>query len=166
MLLGLSQIIDCPGGVVPFETTLDLSDMVIGGSRPFPSPIEARGQVRNTAGVLLLTAEIRAVLDGVCDRCCKSFRRDFTLPLEAVLVTKLESDALDDPWTFELVGDEADLDDVLTTAVVLNLDSQLLCKPDCKGLCARCGKDLNEGPCSCQPERDPRLQVLEKLLNK
>ena len=42
MLLGLSQIIDCPGGVVPFETTLDLSDMVIGGSRPFPSPIEAR----------------------------------------------------------------------------------------------------------------------------
>ena len=81
-------------------------------------------------------------------------------------MTKLESDALDDPWTFELVGDEADLDDILTTAVVLNLDSQLLCKPDCKGLCARCGKDLNEGPCGCQPERDPRLQVLEKLLNK
>ena len=99
MLLSLSGIRDCPGGVVPFETTLDLSDMVVGGSRPFPSPIEARGQVRNTAGVLLLTAEIRAVLDGVCDRCCKSFRRDFTLPLEAVLVTKLESDTLDDPWT-------------------------------------------------------------------
>lgn len=166
MLLGLSKIIDCPGGVVPFETTLDLSDMVIGGSRPFPSPIEARGQVRNTAGVLILTGEVRAVLDGVCDRCCKPFRRDFVLPLEAVLVTKLESDTLEDPWTFELVGDEADLDDILTTAVVLNLDSQLLCKPDCKGLCARCGKDLNEGPCGCQPERDPRLQVLEKLLNK
>lgn len=166
MLLGLSKIIDCPGGVVPFETTLDLGDLEVGGSRPFPQPIEARGQVRNTAGVLMLTGEVRAVLNGVCDRCCKSFRRDFVLPLEAVLVTKLESDTLEDPWTFELVGDEADLDDILTTAVVLNLDSQLLCKPDCKGLCARCGRDLNDGPCGCQPERDPRLQVLEKLLNK
>ena len=117
MLLGLSKIIDCPGGVVPFETTLDLSDMVVGGSRPFPSPIEARGQVRNTAGVLLMTGEIQTVLDGVCDRCCKSFRRDFTLPLEAVLVTKLESDTLDDPWTFELVGDEADLDDTFTMTI-------------------------------------------------
>ena len=132
MLLGLSKIIDCPGGVVPFETTLDLSEMEFGDCRPLAEPIHAHGQVRNTAGV----------------------------------VTKLESDQLDDPWTFELVGDEADLDDILTTVVVLNMDSQLLCKPDCQGLCPRCGKDLNEGPCDCRPERDPRLQVLEKLLNK
>ena len=166
MLLGLSKIIDCPGGVVPFETTLDLSEMEFGGCRPLAEPIHAHGQVRNTAGVLMMSGEVEAVLDGVCDRCCKPFHRDFTLPLEVVLVTKLESDQLDDPWTFELVGDEADLDDILTTVVVLKMDSQLLCKPDCQGLCPRCGKDLNEGPCDCRPERDPRLQVLEKLLNK
>ena len=166
MLLGLSKMIDCPGGVVPFETTLDLSEMEFGDCRPLAEPIHAHGQVRNTAGVLMMSGEVEAVLDGVCDRCCKPFHRDFTLPLEVVLVTKLESDQLDDPWTFELVGDEADLDDILTTVVVLNMDSQLLCKPDCQGLCPRCGKDLNEGPCACQPERDPRLQVLEKLLNK
>ena len=166
MLLGLSKIIDCPGGVVPFETTLDLSQMDFGGCCPLHEPVHAKGSVRNTAGVLILTAEIDAVLDGVCDRCCKPFHRPFTLPLEAVLVTKLESDQLDSPWVFELVGDDADLDDIFTTAVVLNMDSKLLCKPDCKGLCPRCGKDLNEGPCDSKPERDPRLQVLEKLLNK
>ena len=166
MLLGLSKIIDCPGGVVPFETTLDLSQMDFGGCCPLHEPVHAKGSVRNTAGVLILTAEIDAVLDGVCDRCCKHFHRPFTLPLEAVLVTKLESDQLDSPWVFELVGDDADLDDIFTTAVVLNMDSKLLCKPDCKGLCPRCGKDLNEGSCDCKPERDPRLQVLEKLLNK
>ena len=128
MLLGLSKIIDCPGGVVPFETTLDLSQMDFGGCCPLHEPVHAKGSVRNTAGVLILTAEIDAVLDGVCDRCCKPFHRPFTLPLEAVLVTKLESDQLDSPWVFELVGDDADLDDIFTTAVVLNMDSKLLCK--------------------------------------
>ena len=166
MLLGLSKIIDCPGGVVPFETTLDLSQMDFGGCCPLHEPVHAKGSVRNTAGVLILTAEIDAVLDGVCDRCCKPFHRPFTLPLEAVLVTKLESDQLARPWGFELVGAAAELDDIFTTAVVLNMDSKLLCKPDCKGLCPRCGKDLNEGSCDCKPEREPRLHVHEKLLNK
>ena len=78
MLLGLSKIIDCPGGVVPFETTLDLSQMDFGGCCPLHEPVHAKGSVRNTAGVLILTAEIDAVLDGVCDRCCKPFHRPFT----------------------------------------------------------------------------------------
>ena len=166
MLLGLSKIIDCPGGVVPFETTLDLSEMRFGGCCPLNEPVRAVGRVRNTAGVLLLTGEIDTNLNGVCDRCCKPFRRAFHLPVEVVLVKKLESEQLSDPWIFELQDDQADLDDIFTTAVVLNMDSQLLCDPACKGLCPRCGKDLNDGPCDCKPERDPRLQVLEKLLNK
>ena len=90
--------------------------MDFGGCCPLHEPVHAKGSVRNTAGVLILTAEIDAVLDGVCDRCCKPFHRPFTLPLEAVLVTKLESDQLDSPWVFELVGDDADLDDIFTTA--------------------------------------------------
>ena len=47
---------------------------------------------------------------------------------------------------------------------MLNMDSRLLCREDCKGLCFRCGKDLNEGPCGCQAEADPRLAVLKTLL--
>ena len=59
-----------------------------------------------------------------------------------------------------------DLDDILTTAVVLNMDSKLLCSEDCKGLCPKCGADLNLGPCDCKPEMDPRLAVLQQFLNK
>ncbi len=46
------------------------------------------------------------------------------------------------------------------------LDGKPLCKEDCKGLCPTCGKDLNEGPCGCKKELDPRLAVLAKLLDK
>ena len=45
MLLGLSKIIHQPGGVVPFETSLDLSQMEFGGSMPLSEPIHAVGQV-------------------------------------------------------------------------------------------------------------------------
>ena len=166
MLLDLKKIIHQPGGVVPFETSLDLSQMEFGGSMPLTEPIHAVGQVRNTAGVLVMTGELTTRLHGECDRCAKPFERDFAVSLEAVLVTELENEDYDDPWTFELDGDQADLDDILTTAVVLNMDSKLLCSEDCKGLCPKCGADLNLGPCDCKPELDPRLAVLQQFLNK
>ena len=166
MLLGLSKIIDCPGGIVPFETSLDLSQMEFGGSYPLPDPVHAVGKIRNTAGVLVMTGELTTRLMGECDRCAKPFERELSISLEAVLVTKLENEDYDDPWTFELDGDQADLDDILTTAVVLNMDSKLLCSEDCKGLCPKCGADLNLGPCDCKPELDPRMAVLQQFLKK
>ena len=166
MLLGLSKIIHQPGGVVPFETSLDLSQMEFGGSTPLSEPVHAVGQVRNTAGVLVMTGELTTRLHGECDRCAKPVDRDFAVSLEAVLVRASEDEDFENPWTFELDGDQADLDDILTTAVVLNMDSKLLCSEDCKGLCPKCGADLNLGPCDCKPEVDPRLAVLQQFLNK
>ena len=85
-------------------------------------------------------------------------------PLDAVLVRELEREEDADEWVFLLEHDCADLTDIVRTAFVLNMDSRLLCREDCKGLCFRCGKDLNEGPCGCQAEADPRLAVLKTLL--
>ena len=77
-----------------------------------------------------------------------------------------ESDDFEDPWVFELQNDCADLDDIVTTTFVLNMDSKLLCSEDCKGLCSRCGANLNLGPCNCKPEPDPRFAALQQLLDK
>lgn len=164
MLLRLSKIIETPDSVLPFETTLDLRDLQFGGSCPVQEPVSAKGTVRNTAGVLLLDAELTTVLHGVCDRCAAEFTRKLTVPAHAVLTTELENEDEADEWTFLLEDDCADLDEILTTAFVLNMDSKLLCKPDCKGLCFRCGKNLNDGKCDCRPETDPRLAVLGQLL--
>ena len=104
-------------------------------------------------------------LHAVCDRCAAPFERRVSWPVHAVLTRSLEREDEADEWTFLLQeGDKADLDEILTTAFVLNMDSKLLCKPDCKGICPRCGKNLNEGACSCRPEIDPRLAVLGQLL--
>ena len=166
MLLGLSKIIDNPGASVPFSTSVDLSDLCYGVSYPVTEPVVAEGVIRNTAGVLCMNGSIQTTIHGTCDRCATDFDRDIDFPIEVVLVTELANEENEDEWVFPLEGDSADLDDIVRTVFVLNLDSKLLCDEDCKGLCHRCGKNLNQGPCSCQKELDPRFAALKQLLEK
>ena len=166
MLLGLSKIIDCPGASVAFSTSVDLSDLCFGVSYPVSEPVKAEGMVRNTAGVLVMTGEITTCIHGTCDRCATAFDREIELPINVVLVTEMANEENEDEWVFPLEGDSADLDDIVRTVFVLNLDSKLLCSEDCKGLCHRCGKNLNDGPCNCQKELDPRFAALKQLLEK
>ena len=65
-----------------------------------------------------------------------------------------------------LDGVELDLDGAVTDAFILAMDTKNLCSDDCKGLCAKCGADLNLGPCGCRPDVDPRLAALAQLLDK
>ena len=166
MLLGLSKIIDSPGASVPFSTSVDLSDLRYGISRPVTEAVVARGTVRNTAGVLLMTGNVTTTIHGICDRCAAEFSREIDFPIDVVLVTELASEENEDEWVFPLVGDSADLDDIVRTVFVLNLDSKLLCKEDCKGLCPRCGKNLNTDVCTCEKELDPRLAAFRQFLRK
>ena len=166
MLLSLSKIIDCPGASVDYSVSVDLSDLLYGASYPVSEPVIAKGTVRNTAGVLVMTGEMQTVLHGVCDRCASDFTRDVNIPIDVVLVTELANEDNEDENVFPLQADSADLEEIVRTVFVLNMDSKMLCKPDCKGLCHRCGKNLNEGECDCQPELDPRFAALRQLLDK
>ncbi len=166
MLLGLSKIIDCPGQSVDFSVSIDLSDLRFGNCFPVTEPVRAEGTVRNTAGVLMMSGMIGTCLHGVCDRCAADFTRDVRIPLQVVLVTELSDEENEDEWVFPLEGDSADLDDIVRTVFVLNMESKLLCREDCKGLCCRCGRNLNLQPCSCQKELDPRFAALKQLLEK
>ena len=166
MLLGLSKIIDRPGASVPFSTSVDLSDLRFGAVCPVSEPVLAEGTVRNTAGVLVMQGSLHTTIHAQCDRCASEFDREIGFPIDVVLVTELANEENEDEWVFPLEGDSADLDDIVRTVFVLNLDSKLLCKEDCKGLCHRCGKNLNDGPCNCQKELDPRFAALKQLLEK
>ena len=55
--------------------------------------------------------------------------------------------------------------DAIRDALTLELPLRVLCKEDCKGLCPKCGHNLNEGPCGCDlREEDPRWDALKSLL--
>ena len=163
MRLNLKNIINVPGGVCPFSYELDLSDLEFGGAHPIDQPVRVTGQVRNMAGALVLEGTAATTLHLVCDRCAKPFAREKTVRLETLLAQELADERSDDEIVL-LEDGEVDVGDLARTAFILGMDTKTLCSEDCKGLCPRCGADLNLGPCSCGKETDPRLAVLAKLL--
>lgn len=59
-----------------------------------------------------------------------------------------------------------ELDEVVKTDIILELPAKFLCSEDCKGLCMKCGKNLNEGDCGCDKGSvDPRLEILKQLID-
>ena len=162
MRLDLHEIISAPGSV-PFEYEADVSGMDFPGVEEPLSPLTASGKAVNTAGLLELDGEARVSLSCRCDRCGESFVMDKRVPVHAVLSEEIQDE--DNPDLFPIEGDSADLDEIIMTAYVLSMESKLLCRPDCLGLCDRCGANLNNGPCSCRSEGDPRLAKLAQLLD-
>ena len=94
----------------------------------------------------------------------------FTLDLEKTVATRdvlgdIDEDRLDD---YAIIEDGfLDMDEPLREQIEMEFPVRFLCKEDCKGLCQRCGKDLNHGPCGCdKKEVDPRLEPLRALLER
>ena len=164
MRLELRDIIHVPDGRKAFQFQLDLSEQDFYGSRPMVHPVQAEGRVTNHAGALVLEGTVRSVLELKCDRCGKPFSREKVVPLDSLVAQELEDEENDDILLLD--GTELDLDEAVTTAFVLAMDTKNLCSDDCKGLCAKCGADLNLGPCGCGPDVDPRLAALAQLLDK
>ena len=162
MLFDVKPILHTPGKRLEFQFELDLSDVEFAGRYPVSQPVSVSGQVRNTADVLELELTARTTLDAVCDRCGKEFLQDKEVPYSCMLAEELQDEDNDEIVLLE--EGKVDLSDLARTAFILGMDTKTLCSEDCKGLCPRCGADLNLGPCSCEKEVDPRLAVLAKLL--
>ena len=164
MRLDLREIIHVPDAKKTFQYQLDLSQEDFYGARPIVHPVQVEGSVTNHAGALVLEGTARSVLELACDRCGKEFSREKTVTLDSLAARELEDEENDDILLLD--GDQLDLDEAVTTAFILAMDTKNLCSDDCKGLCAKCGADLNLGPCRCKPEVDPRLAALAQLLDK
>ena len=136
--------------------------MEFSGQCPISRLVAVSGEVRNTAGILELTLNARSTLDAVCDRCGKAFAQEKDVPFACMLAEELQNEENDEIVLLE--DGMVDVGDLARTAFILDMDTKTLCSEDCKGLCPRCGADLNLGPCSCKKEADPRLAVLAKLL--
>ena len=161
MKLNLRKIIEVPGGRVPFSCVLPVDGLEHPSVIAYDGPLLAEGAVVNTAGTLTLMGMIAAKYRCVCDRCGAQFDREMSVTVNAgIAVDESEEDL------FQMEEDTIDLDEILYTCFVLDMEAKVLCKPDCKGLCAGCGANLNHEECTCKKEIDPRWAVLEQLLDK
>jgi len=58
-----------------------------------------------------------------------------------------------------------DLAEMVRQALLISVPLHPLCMPNCRGLCAQCGKRLSDAPCDCAPEPDARWDTLRALLD-
>lgn len=163
MKISLGEVMTSRDGKIDFDYEIDLSREQVGGEAIFQDPVRLCGFVASRNEAFLLEASVETVLTVACARCLKPVRTEQYTEVSLVLTRKVANEELDDMIVIDT--DEIELDDILVPELFLDLDTVVLCRPDCKGLCPRCGKDLNEGDCGCsRKEIDPRLAKLAELL--
>ena len=163
MKLLLEPVFNNIGHVLSFEDCMDLSQESFPGGNPFSEPLRAKGTVSNESGLVCMRIQIEAPLHFACDRCAKEQQQPFVLNTTHTLVTSVNEEETDDMLLLDSL--QMETQDVILEDLFLNLPSKLLCREGCEGVCPQCGRDLNEGPCGCKKPIDPRLAVLQELLD-
>lgn len=170
MRLLLEEVREAP---VEWQEELVLTPEQIEGSNLLGvGPVECRGRLTAVEDGILIEGDLRYEQTMACDRCLEptalpAHERFQLLAVaaleepEAVLERELEKDELD---VVGIEGEEIDTDPLVVEQVRLNVPMKPLCSEQCKGLCPRCGSNLNEGPCHCRgAEVDPRWAALAEL---
>lgn len=125
---------------------------------------------RTPQGVVV-QGTLQAKMHEECVRCLTEFDLPYEVEFSELFVPEdnydwEDADSLAEP---NLINEDGiiDLTPIMREEGILSIPLQPLCKPDCKGLCAQCGQNLNEGTCDCDKEPiDPRLAPLRALLEQ
>jgi uncharacterized protein len=126
-------------------------------------PLRVRGRLSESGpGRLYWHGEIRTGVTAACRRCLAQVRMPVTAEIRAVFTTHPADDDAS-VYAIDPATGMVDLAPVVREELVLVVPEYVLCREGCRGLCPRCGKDLNEGPCDCRPEAEPRWEALDAL---
>jgi uncharacterized protein len=156
-----------PGEEYRDEQEVALSPFELGGQRYLPIPEEVDAELAIIRGTSGTTFELGfpARLHGPCYRCLNDAVLDLSIRAREYQATNPgESDELRTPY---VADNQLQLSDWARDAIAVELPQQILCRPDCAGLCPMCGQDLNENPHEHEDDRpDPRWAALEQLKEK
>jgi uncharacterized protein len=153
----------------------ELRAMVRRGELAFTAPVKARVRIAPGEGFFDVHGDLESVVEVHCSRCLVSLRVPLASSFEVTFALALPGDGTppheeplelqaDDMGLDWIHGDTLDLRATLQEQVLLALPMQVLCRPDCRGLCSRCGQPLDAGGCACPPEApDPRWAALHRL---
>ena len=151
--LDVRDLIDQPGA----SRTVRVSESIPGlgtelATVPEDDRIRADLLLESVVEGLLVSGPVSGVMVMSCARCLKSFRSEFRLDVQELFVPGAA--VVDDEYPIH--EGAIDIEPMIRDAVLLSMPFAPLCRPDCLGLCERCGGDRNLGECVCEPEADPR----------
>lgn len=137
----------------------------------FLAPVSIHLFLSRSGGVVLVRSRIQTRAEVPCARCLEPVQLDLNSEYKTSLKPKppfpppgeIEI-SREDLETEFYQGEEIDLTPLVQDQLLLALPAKTVCREECRGLCPRCGKNLNQGSCQCPPEGpDPRLEPLKNL---
>ncbi len=142
-------------GAVQVSGVLDPDDKVWieGDDRPETPGVEVTGRVSVAGpGRFYFSGSLAGSVGRECGRCLAAFRSDVAADLHIMFTDGTNGDD-DDADVFPVVqgrgGTEIDLRPAVREGWLLEQPAIAVCSPECKGLCVRCGTNLNQGACQC-----------------
>ena len=163
MKVNISSIASTDGGELSFVGDAFFETVTFCGNKfVFENGAKIDGKIVNQAGSFFLTAAVNLGFETLCARCGKPVHEDFSFELNEKLIKEGSNSTDEDAVVFS--GDEIDVVDLAVNGFLMEAPGRFLCKEDCEGLCPVCGKDLNEGACSCDDDKvDPRFAILDNI---
>jgi uncharacterized protein len=165
--LSLRQIRLRSGEEFRDEKDVELGSFELGGQRylPIPGTVPAALTITRASTGSVFALSFHARIHGPCYRCLADAVIEVPISAREYQATSPgESDELKTPY---VVDEHLDLSAWARDALALELPDKILCRPDCAGLCAVCGRDLNIEPHTHEEaESDPRWSALAELRDR
>ena len=165
MKIDLANIAGMPGARGRFA----ISERVPAGEgAPCVGPVTGELTVENVGSLLLVRGRLQVTLQMACVRCLREGEQSLEIETEEEFAAEGASAEVltvdrEEPERSAISDFVLDAREFVRQQVVANAPMSFLCQPECRGICSECGKDLNEGPCDCQPAPDPRWAALKSL---
>lgn len=161
MKIDVSKLFRKKVQTLPFEvisqlSTIDRDELKIS----LNSPISIKGNAYYDGEVVTLVGSITTTINMKCSRCLK----ELVYPISVDFEDEFSKFNLNEDRYLISEEEIIDLTDMVTDNLILSLPVKVVCDDNCKGLCPKCGKNLNKGLCDCTSDDvDPRLEVLRDL---
>ena len=139
------------------------------GSYPVKDKKPVILKVTNTGDKkLLIEAETSFELMMPCDRCLEEVPVPFSLSVSRLADFGEEKDESEESEEQPYIeGYTLDVDALIRDELFVHIPMKVLCREDCKGICSRCGANLNHGDCGCDvTELDPRMAVIRDIFSQ
>jgi uncharacterized protein len=169
MKINLDEITEAGFSLDVVEQGSALNDLA-GGTLDFSflTPVKAHLELTRHGKSFFISGEIKASIRMNCGRCAKEFDYPYDAPFSAYYEWpgKGERESELRPADLDvnfLEGSELDTAELLLGQISIELPLQPLCDPECKGLCPKCGADLNLGDCGCLSEGKAASKLAAKL---
>ena len=163
LTISVADILGRPGEYREHAIGHPLEGVSVALARLTDEPVAGTLRAESVVEGILITGGVGTAITCECARCLNTFAGEIDVDLcELFVAPGHEVPEGEDAYRFH--GQEIDLEPMLRDAVTLALPLKPLCREDCKGLCATCGKDLNSETCECiQDDTDPRWAALSAL---